>query len=364
MIHKNLPSNSTVLLKVDYNISSLTDTYRILMTKETINQLLVLNNKILLLTHYGRPKNSESELSTNNLIDVISNVLETKVVYINQYYNFGLAKNTIENSKSKIFILENTRYSEFESSEDKIQMQNLAKKYASLGSFYIDEAFSVSHREEVTNTTIKEFLPNAIGQRYKIELLNLNKLKSPAKPFYLYMGGAKVETKLPLIKTLLEKADKVFIGGMICFTFLKANEKLGNIIPPLFDSYIDETVLNEVCETLLKYKSKIVLPVDLVYKSVEGKVQAGDTGSLTCNIFCNSIEEAHTIFWNGAFGEVEVPNLDYSTKSFIKKLVQPNDCFIIVGGGDTESILTQNQKSKLDFVSTGGGATLDYISKL
>jgi phosphoglycerate kinase len=364
MIHKNFPSNSTVLLKVDYNISSLTDTFRILMTKETVDQLLMQNNKILLLTHYGRPKKSELELSTSNLIEVISIILGNKTEYINQYENFELAKQTIDTSKSKIFILENTRYSEFESSEDKIQMKNLAKEYSSLGSFFVDEAFSVSHREEVTNTTIKEFLPNTLGQRYKIELLNLNKLKSPSKPFYLYMGGAKVETKLPLIRTLLERADKVFIGGMICFTFLRAFEKLGNNIPPLFDSYVDETVLNEVCETLIKYKSKIVLPIDLVYKSVEGKVQAGDIGSLTCNIFCNSIDEAHTIFWNGAFGEVEVPNLDFSTKSFIKKLVQPNDCFIIVGGGDTESILTQNQKSKLDFVSTGGGATLDYISKL
>ncbi len=364
MIQLNLPDNSIVLIRVDYNISTLNDTYRIESSKNTIENVLSQGYKVVLITHYGRPLQNETEFSTLNLVPTIKNILNEELEYVNQYDSFTEAKTIISNSDKRLFILENTRFNKDENCDDTALRNELGKKYAVLGNYFIDEAISVSHRQEVTNTEITKYLPHNKGIRYDLEIENLNKLKSPEKPFYIYMGGAKVETKLPIIKKLISKADKIFLGGMICFTFLKVSESLGSKIPPLFDSPIDENSIIEVKELLLKYKEKLILPIDLVYKSTDGKIVAGDIGSLTTNIFCNSVKEAETIFWNGSFGQVELPTLDYGTNQFVQQLIELTDTFVVVGGGDTEALLTSKQKEKIDFVSTGGGATLDYISKL
>lgn len=363
MIQLNLPPNSIILVKVDYNISSLNDTYRIEMSKPTIGELISQNYKVVLITHYGRPVNQESEFSTKNILETVSKTLGQEVEYFNQFESFDKAKNKIINSNSKVFLLENTRFDKSESSQDTEARLQLAKNYQILGQYLIDEAFSVSHRSEVTNTELNQLLPNHKGLRYLIEIQNLDNLKTPEKPFYIYMGGAKVKTKLPIIKNLITRADKIFIGGMICFTFLKVQEEMGIKIPPLFDSPIEEESKEEVRTLLEEYSSKLVLPIDLVYKSVDGKILAGDVGSLTTNIFCNSTKEANSIFWNGAFGQVEIPNLDYSSKSFVQALIENQAAYVVVGGGDTEAFIQPKQKEKIDFVSTGGGATLDYISK-
>ncbi|MGL4757798.1 MAG: phosphoglycerate kinase [Patescibacteria group bacterium] len=364
MIDYKFPSNSIVLLKVDYNISSLQDTFRIKSTLPTINQLSKQNNKVVIVTHFGRPKNNEKEFSTKHLLSPLGEILESKVVFIDQYQSFDEAKALIEKSKEVFFLLENTRFSDLEDSQNKVFRLELAKKYSTLANFYVDEAFSVSHRKEVTNTEIKDCLENSLGMQYQKETSQLSLLKDPKKQFYIYMGGAKVETKLPLIKSLLNKADKVFLGGKLCFTFLKAAEELGERIPPLFDGEVQQEFLDEVRDILTKHRKKIILPVDLVYESSDNKLFPGDIGSLTANIFCNEILNAQTIFWNGAFGHTEVPTFAYSTKLFISRLVESNDRSIFVGGGDTETLLSEEIKNKLTFVSTGGGATLDFISKL
>jgi phosphoglycerate kinase len=364
MLSLKIPFLSTVLVKVDYNISSDNAAYRIEATKKTIFELISEGHKVVLITHYGRPQAKEQSLSTKNLVPVIEKSLGIKVVYINQFKSFEVATQQIKKSHNQLFILENTRYDLDEVSEVVEKKYNLAKKYSQIGSFFVDEGFSVSHRNEATNTYIKKFLPFAFGYRYKLEIENLNKLKDPKKPFFIVMGGAKVETKLPLIKAIIKKADKIIIGGMICFTFLEEQRRIGKKIPPLFDTPFNESLIQEVKQLFLKYPDKIILPVDLVYKSVGGKVIAADIGSLSSEIFCNTLKNAKTIFWNGALGEVEQQSFDYSTMQLKKALVANQKAFILCGGGDTEAILSEDDKSRLDFVSTGGGACLDYLTRL
>jgi phosphoglycerate kinase len=363
MLSLKIPFLSTVLVKVDFNLSSLTETYRIQSTKKTILELISEGNKVVLITHYGRPEKQEKKYSTKALVPVIEKEMGTKIKFINQFESFEKASKQIAKSKSKLFLLENSRFSPIEDKGTTDQKYNLGKEYSTLGQFFVDEAFSVSHRNEVTNTIVKNFLPFGYGYRYQLEVKNLDKLTNPKKPYYLVMGGAKVETKLPLIEHLLPKADKIFIGGMICFTFLEELRRRGEKIPPLFDTPFQEEHIGTVKKILDKYPSKIVLPQDLVYKSIDGKVVAADVGSLTTELFCDGLKNAKTIFWNGTLGEVERPTFDYSTKQLVKTLLSIPSAFIVCGGGDTESFLSEKDKARLDFVSTGGGACLDYLSK-
>lgn len=375
LINNVIVNNNVVLIKVDYNISSPSDIFRIEQSKETINSILGKGFKVVLMTHLGRPKAAEEIYSTRTIIDVVSNVLEHKVEFLSQFQSnngvdyinidegFKRVKDEIINSKNKIFLLENVRFAQVENSMDKDLRMHLALNYRSLGSLLVDEAFSVSHRNDITNTELRTLMNVEFGSTYKKEVLELSKLKSPTKPFYLYMGGAKVETKLPLIKNLLPKVDKVFIGGMICFTFLYICGLNGDAVPELFNAPIEYDYIEEVKEIYFKYKDKITLPVDFIYEPIADQVIPGDIGPLSAALFANSLIEANTVFWNGAFGQVESKNFDYSTKVFVKKLIE-SECISYVGGGDTESILTVEDKSKITFVSTGGGATLDFITKL
>lgn len=359
--------NSTVLVRVDYNISNLEELFRIESSKKTILELLEGNKKVILMTHYGRPTNRETNLSTQNLVEVIAKTIGIRPIFVDQTESFKEAKKIIDQSNNKLFLLENTRFLQEENTKDEKIKIDLAKEYATLGKYLIDEAFSVSHRKEVTNFYLKKILSWDFGYRHTLEKTNLDRLKNPQKPFYLILGGAKVETKLPMIENLIDKADKILLGGKICFTFLEFLRRQGETIPPLFDSPFEEVFIPIVGELLTKYKEKIVLPVDLVYKSTNDKTVAGDVGAVTTSNYIKLLEEAKTVFWNGTLGQTEQPSFAYSSTQIAKYLTTLENglqnTFVVVGGGDTESFLTESQKKSYSFVSTGGGACLDYLSR-
>jgi phosphoglycerate kinase len=362
MLSLQIPNNSTILVRVDYNLSNMKELFRITSSYQTIHTLLEQGHKVILITHYGRPQAQEEEYSTKNLIEVVQEVFGTQPYYINQFQSFSQAKEEIKNNSQRLFILENTRFSGDETSKITEAKENLAKQYSQLGDYFIDEAFSVSHRQEATNYYLKNCMESSYGYRYQLEITNLNQLKSPKSPYILIMGGSKVETKLPLISHLITQADRILIGGMICFTFLEAAARLKVKIPPLWDSPVQQSSLDEVTELLKQHSNKIVLPIDLIYKTENGKITARDLGPMTTQLFINQLDKAQTIFWNGTLGQVEDPTFRYSTDQIINKLTSLDQALIIAGGGDTESYLTEEQKSKLDFVSTGGGACLEYIA--
>ncbi len=364
MLKLNSITDSTVLVRVNYDLPLPISTERIDDSLSTLETLFENNNKVVLITHWGRPKDNDKNLSTKNLIPYIEESLGRTVVYINQFKGFEDAKEIIEESTEKFFLLENTRYNPDEKSIDSTVRLELAKSYAFLGDSFVDEAFPVSHREEATNCEIKTKLPFCYGISYKHEIQNLDKIKSnPLSPFVAIMGGAKLETKLPLLNKILPKVDKILVGGLLAFTFLRAKMNLGQNIPEIYDSIVENEFVT-IAKTILKnHGDKIVLPIDLAYGENDGKKYGFDIGPKTIELFNSEIAKAKTIFWNGPMGFCEKKPFDKGTLEIAKAIVANKSAFSAIGGGDTGSAIPSEIESQFNFVSMGGGATLEYLSK-
>jgi phosphoglycerate kinase len=362
-----IPFKSTVIIRVDYNIPEVSSIYRITITKKLILELLGEGFKVILLTHLGRPDKNENKLSSLNLIDTIEKEIGRRPEFIDQFtLGFKKTKSKIEEGRG-FYILENTRFNSVEDSSDSKKKFELAKEYSTLGDYFIDEAFSVSHRQEATNFYIKKFLPWAYGYRYLVEVENLEKIRSPTenqRPLTIIMGGAKLETKLPVIKRLIGKVDKILIGGQLAFTFLQALNELEKSDIPIFSSVIEKDYLDEAKQLLIDYPNKIILPVDLVYcyDSKNKNIVGVDIGALTTQKFKNEINNSKTIFWNGPLGFVEHSPYDHSSMQILKTISNFGGLSIL-GGGDTEKIITTEFRDKLSFISSGGGACLEFLTK-
>jgi phosphoglycerate kinase len=355
-------TDSVVMVRVNYDLPIPISTERIDDSLSTIETLFENNNKVVLLTHWGRPENNDSKLSTKNLIPYIEESLGRTVIYINQFKSFEDAKEIIEHSSEKFFLLENTRYNSDEKAKDSKIRLELAKSYAYLGD--VDEAFPVSHRNEATNCEIKTKLPFCYGISYQHEIQNLDKIKShPTSPFVAIMGGAKLETKLPLINKILPKVDKILVGGLLAFTFLQAKKNLNQDVPEIFDSIVEKDFVGVAEDILRNHGDKIILPVDLVYGNDGDKKYGYDIGAETLALFGSEITKAKTIFWNGPMGFCEKKPYDKGTVEVAKMIASNKSAFTAIGGGDTGSAVPNEIESQFNFVSMGGGATLEYLAK-
>lgn len=242
----------------------------------------------------------------------------------------------------------------------------MAKYYASLGDIFIDDAFGCAHRNHASNVGIAKLLPNGIGFLMEKELKSLNKLSKPKKPYVVILGGSKVDDKIDLVDSLVEKADYVLIGGKMAFTFLKAaGFNVGA-------SYVQKNNIDYCVNLLSKYENKIVLPVDIVTESEAGvntrfineicEDEVGfDIGNRTIKIFKQHLEEAKTVFWNGPVGYFEDERFVSGTKELLE-VISNIKATTIIGGGDTASAaINMGYKGKLTHISTGGGASLKII---
>jgi len=356
--------NSMVIVRVDFNLPSLDETFRIEALLPTIKLLLSQENKVVILTHWGRPdENNRKELSVKNMQPMVEKLLGQPVHFINQFDGFEEAEEIIVDAAEHVFLLENTRFNEDEQSKNAGLRRNLAEKYATLGQFFVDEAFSVSHRAEATNAEIKEFLPHTYGLRHAEEREVLGTLKTnPTHPFSVILGGAKGETKLPMIQKLIDHTDTFLLGGLLAFTFLKAakNLNLPNI-PEIYDSFVEEEFLPTATELLKKYPGKIVLPVDIVLNEVEGKKRGCDVGPKTTELFEQILKNSKTVLWNGPLGWVEQKPFDASTNQIVLFLSKLDTAYTVIGGGDTAAIIPLELEKNFSFISTGGGATLEFL---
>jgi len=375
--------NSKVLVRVSFDLPSLADTARISDAIPTIKELLKNQNSVILCSKWGKVKNgTEEKLSLKNMLGIVQEVFgkvglenSDNLEFINQFESFEKAKEKIETSKSQIFLLENTHFDKREKSKTMEERLEIAKEYAKLADFFVDEAFPSSHRNEATNTEIKTLLPNILGLSYANEVTNLNKLKQEIqRPYMVVMAGSKLETKLPLIKEMLPKADKILLGGMLAFTFvkvakdnnfaLKSDLKTDSFdYPELFDSQIEVDFLETAKELLQNYSDKLVLPIDFVYGEKDGKKFAFDVGPKTLELFEEFLKSAQTIFWNGTLGFYEQKPYDEGTLRLAQFVANLDDSFTSIGGGDTNSSMPKDILDKFSFVSMGGGATLEYLSR-
>lgn len=367
--------DKTVLVRVDYNVPLLNnkviDDTKIVASLKTINYLKENNCKIILMSHMGKIK-SKDDFSKNSLkvvVPILSKLL-------NQEIYFEVQKEEIINkAKSlkpkEIMLLENTRFNDVSNNLESGCSEELSKFYASLCDVFINDAFASSHRKHASTYGVTKYVQSGIGFLIQDEIKELNViLKDPKKPFTIIMGGKKVDDKIPVIKNLIEKCDYLLLSGGIANSFLAAlNYKVGL-------SIINESYLYEIKEIYRKYKSKILLPVDVVVGNDSDKEYAQqkeisevlndeiilDIGSKTIIKYQDVIINSQTIFINGTMGKYEDDKFSKGTKE-IFALLKESPAHIIVGGGDSVGAVKKlGFENDVDFLSTGGGATLEYLA--
>lgn len=353
--------NKKVVIRVDYNVPMenglIKDSSKIKKSLRSINYLLENNCRVVILSHFGRIK-SEEDKAKNSLKIVakeLANLLGKNVKFLDNCYG-DKVKNIVNTcGLGEVILLENTRFMDIPEKRESGNDLSLAEYWASLGEVYINDAFGSMHRAHASTAGIAKYLPHAIGFLVMDELEHLNILiHNTPHPFTVFMGGAKVDDKLPIIKSLIERCDYLLVGGGIANSFLKAKgADIGNSI-----ATSDEGIINELKKLMEDYKGKIVLPIDFTID--DGIIY--DVGNKSIEVYKKYIDKSEIIFVNGTCGKFEDERFMEGTSNLFKTLKESGKK-VIVGGGDTASACIKfGFKDSFDFISSGGGATLEYIA--
>lgn len=359
-------NNKIVLLRVDFNVplknGRVIDNKKIKEALPTIKYLLNKKAKIILVSHLGRPEGKfVKELTLEPVAKELGRLLNRKVPVLNFDEEI---KNSLK--KHEVVFLENIR---FHPEEEKNDLK-FAKKLASLADVYVNDAFGASHRAHASIVGVKKFLPSFLGFLVEKEVKMLSSLlKNPKKPFVVILGGAKISDKIKVIENLAKKCDLILIGGAMMFTFFKAKGwEIGK-------SKFESGKVKFAKKLLKKYSEKIVLPEDVVCVSHinsnrRKKFDASeipedsiglDIGKDTVNFYKFILKDAKTVFWNGPLGKIEKYPFDNGTKEIAKFLAKLK-ATVVIGGGDTAAIIEKLKLAKkYSHVSTGGGASLEFL---
>ena len=311
-------ANKTVIVRVDFNVESDRDALRLEASLPTLKYLLKGGARVLIISHRGRPQKSIPKLSLKAFVPFLKKNLKQNIHFLT-----GIPARLPE---GRVFLMENLRFWPEEEKND----ADFARHLAGLGDVYVNDAFAVCHRANASVTRLPKFLPSYAGLLLEKEIVTLSQaMKKPKKPLVLIFGGSKVADKAPVIKYLLPKATKVLLGSSA-----------------LNNSY-----------SLLK-SPKIEKPVDWM---AEGNL-AMDIGSITVERYSEYIKKAKTIIWNGPVGKFEDEKYGVGSAA-LAKVIAKSAAFSIVGGGETtQLILSLGLRKKFGFLSTGGGAMLEFLS--
>lgn len=353
--------NKKVVIRVDYNVPMengiIKDSSKINKSLRSINYLLENNCRVVILSHFGRIKSEEDKIknSLKVVAKELANLLGKNVKFLDNCYG-DKVKNIVDNcGLGEVILLENTRFMDIPEKRESGNDLSLAEYWASLGEVYINDAFGSMHRAHASTAGIAKFLPHAIGFLVMDELEHLNILiHNTPHPFTVFMGGAKVDDKLPIIKSLIERCDYLLVGGGIANSFLKAKgADIGNSI-----ATSDEGIINELKKLMEDYKGKIVLPIDFTID--DGIIY--DVGNKSIEVYKKYIDKSEIVFVNGTCGKFEDERFMEGTSNLFK-ILKDSGKKVIVGGGDTASACIKfGFKDSFDFISSGGGATLEYIA--
>lgn len=379
---KDLPlSGKRVLIRVDFNVplddkQNIIDDSRIVAALPTIKYALDQNASVILMSHLGRPKKGpDAKLSLSPCAEKLSKLLKQDVIMAQDC--IGPQVNELsQNLKPKqVLLLENLRF--YPAEEHPEKDPNFAKQLSQLADYYVNDAFGTAHRAHSSTATIAQYFPNksAMGLLMEKEIHYLGDiLKNPKHPFYAIIGGAKVSSKIGILKTLLKKADAILIGGGMTFTFLKAKGI------PIGKSIYEQDSLPLVKEFLQEIKDskvKLYLPEDIliakeinpkahtkIVRSSEGipdDYQGVDIGPKTIQIYSQVLKDAATIFWNGPLGIFEIPEFAKGTQAIAEALAQSSAATVVGGGESVAAINQAGLADKITHLSTGGGASLEFI---
>ena len=365
-----------VIIRCDFNVpmkdNIITDDTRILASLRTINYAIDNNAKIILLSHLGKVK-SEEDKKNNSLYSVylkLKELLKTNVYFCEETHGDKLT-NMVNNLKDReVLLVQNTRYEDIDSKKESSCDLELSKYWASLGDIFINDAYGTLHRSHASNVGIGKILPNGIGFLVEEEVNKIDSfLEDTSRPFIVIMGGKKVSDKIKVIDNLIKKCDKLLIGGAMSFTFLHVLGYNVNM------EYVDNDSISYVKGLLDKYKDKIVLPVDFMVSSsledvnsvnksldeLEVTDNGYDIGNESIKLFKDNLNGCARVLINGPVGVFENKLYEKGTKE-IYKYLKDNNIKVLIGGGDSAASV-----NKLGFantfyhVSTGGGATLEYL---
>ena len=363
-------SGKRVMIRCDFNVpitnGKIDDDNRIRMSLKTINYAIDNNAKVILLSHLGKIKEeSDKEKNSLEIVSVrLSELINRKVIFSHDTRSKELTR-LVNNLKEKdVLLVENTRYEDLDGKKESSCDMDLAKYWASLGDIFINDAYGTCHRAHASNVGIARLLPNGIGFLVEEEITKIDSvLKENTHPFIIIMGGKKVSDKIPIIKNLINKCDLLLIGGAMAFTFLKAKGyNVGN-------SIVDVDNISFCKDMLEKYPNKILLPIDIINENNDNikieniKDDIGyDIGKETIKLYCDKIKDAKRIIVNGPMGMFENENYENGTRK-IYECISENNIKTIIGGGDSASSVKKlGFDGKFYHISTGGGATLEYLS--
>ena len=368
--------DKVVVLRCDLNVTikdgKIIDDSKIVKSLKSINYIVNNGGKVVILSHLGKVK-SESDFVNNSLSVVYERLKELVDFELSfcPYTDFDVVKSSVLNvSYGNGILLENTRFYDVPDKLESGCSSTLSLFYASLGDIFINDAFGTIHRAHASNCGVCKYLDSGIGFLVMDEISNLSRLDNPDRPFVVIMGGAKLSDKLGVISLLIERVDYLLVGGAMSYTFLKA--KGYNVGKCLYEEdYVS------YCSLMLdKYGDKIVLPVDLygsyeysndslrkycLVDAIENDFMGLDMGDKTISLFMDYLRDAKTIFWNGPVGVYEFSNYIIGSEKLLN-FIGDLGVVSILGGGDIVSCCNVlSCSSKFTYVSTGGGATLEYI---
>ena len=377
IINEKKLEGKKILLRLDLNVPlenrKIIDTTRIDKILPTLSFLIQQEAKIIVLSHIGRPKGKIIEdLSLEPIIEVLQKKLSTNVRLIKKNIYEIKDKNFFNQFKERLLVLENIR---FYTEEEKNDLK-FAKHLASFGDMYVNDAFSCSHRSHASIQKISKFLPSFSGLQMDLEVSALNKItKEITKPITCIIGGSKISTKINIIKNFIPKFDNIIIVGGMANNFI---EYFGYNIGISIKEKNCNQVIEEIISFSKKKDCKIIYPEDvLVSKNINGSSlnkkldqilsdeMILDIGPKTVNKILNIIDNSKTILWNGPAGYFENPNFAIGSIEIAKKIIENNKrnkIFSVVGGGDTVSLINSLKAvNNFDFVSTAGGAFLEFL---
>lgn len=335
----------TALLRLDFNTE---DEWRMRASLSTIKFLLSRGVTVVVLSHRGRPRGLDPKLSLKKDAKVLERLSGKKVRFIAHFRFAEIKRLLAREGAGRLFLLENLRFLKGEEKNDK----KLARELASLGDFYVNDAFAVSHRADASTAAITSFLKSYAGLELENELKHLSHIMGrPRRPLVMIFGGGKANTKLPIIRYFEKRADLFVVGGVLSNTILKA-WGIG-IGKSLADPDPDPSI-----HRIIEYKN-LILPVDYRIKDE----MLLDIGPKTVARVGKEVRKARTIIWNGPFGLIEDPRFRKGTLGIARAIAANRKAFSVVGGGETVMLLKKyGLDKKFSFVSTGGGAMLDFLA--
>ncbi len=378
-------SGKRVLLRAGFDVplkdGEVQDTTRIEAIVPTMKHIIGEGGKLIVMAHQGRPKAQRvPEMSQRPLVPVIEKLLETSVMFCDQCRGDEAKKMVDELGEGEVLLLENLRYEKEEKSKDEAERDSFGKELAELGDIYVNDAFTNCHRDHASMTSVPKFIPGCIGFAVQLEIEGLSKAtEDPKKPVTLIISGAKIETKVPVIKNFMNHGDDVLVGGCIANTLIAADGI--DVGKSKYDEEFVDLAKDLMAESKSEDNANIHIPFDAVVatemtedsektnvpcEEISEEMSIFDLGEMTIKGYKEIIAESGTIVWNGPMGVYEIDGFSNATRQIAEAVKEATEkgAVSIIGGGDTLDFHDKYDypMDNYSFVSSAGGAMLDFVA--